>query len=661
MDTKGLYLGIDIDENISQVCFYDERSRNVQPVSGKDENPYFNNAVPLSTIYANTETSVSRLSSMTEALIAAASCQTGEEKLRMLGVCMRDLSEEKRRIWHEALAGIGIGPDRYILMCREETFAYYAFSADPGTYTRGVALYELNETGLDGCFLQRVTYKGLTLLTETDEKADSEIIKKAGTGEVLLKEAKGELGTFFRSTLDKNPVSSVYLTGEAFDAEELPDDLLSILGRGGHRIFAGMNLYVKGACIGALTRVFPNADPLRNAGINKTVGIPGSLSRCIMACRNRISSRISIAVREKGELNRRTLVDRGSNVDASCMTFECYPGEKGEIQLAVEPLTQNTPDIYTVKLQSDNDFSKKLVRVNVTLYFPDEDNCDVFIDSEDGAVEAEDFSMDLTGSGQGMTRTATDGVIFCEQPKARVPYVFPATGDEIYSAEELVKYLYENVYLAEADGGVINSEMFTFLKEQAGCGVTAEKLEELSNSGASLKELLLTLFRDVNYYSPQDITIMEPVIDGLKTGKRALVKYGRAESYIKCGCITKGLKELLEIMELNPDSELPEKFYAKVLYNAGVCYGRCLMYEKSAEMFEGAYGFVKDEETKTKALLARALSDTEPGILYMKGEWEQARERAGELRSETCAGTEDNVKTDERIEQLESCYLRKYF
>ena len=661
MDTKGLYLGIDIDENISQVCFYDERSRNVQPVSGKDENPYFNNAVPLSTIYANTETSVSRLSSMTEALIAAASCQTGDEKLRMLGVCMREISEEKRRIWHEALAGIGIGPDRYMLMCREETFAYYAFSADPGTYTRGVALYELNETGLDGCFLQRVTYKGLTLLTETDEKADSGIIKKAGTGEVLLKEAKGELGTFFRSTLDKNPVSSVYLTGEAFDAEELPDDLLSILGRGGHRIFAGMNLYVKGACIGALTRVFPNADPLRNAGINKTAGIPGSLSRCIMACRNRISSRISIAVRERGELNRRTLVDRGSNVDDSCVTFECYPGEKGEIQLAVEPLTQNTPDIYTVKLQSDNDFSKKLVRVNVTLYFPDEDHCDVFIYSDDGAVEAEDFSIDLTGSGQGMTRTATDGVIFCEQPKAQVPYVFPATGDEIYSAEELVKYIYENVYLAEADGGVINNELFTFLKEQAGCRVTAEKLEELSNSGASLKELLLTLFREVNYYSPQDITIMEPVIDGLKTGKRALVKYGRAESYIKCGCITKGLKELLEIMELNPDSELPEKFYAKVLYNAGVCYGRCLMYEKSAEMFEGAYGFVKDEETKTKALLARALSDTEPGILYMKGEWEQARERAGELRSETCAGTEDNVKTDERIEQLESCYLRKYF
>ena len=660
MDKKGSYIGIDIDENISQVCFYDERSRNVQPVLGKDESPYFNNAVPLSAIYANAETAASRLSSMTEALIAAASCQTGEEKLRMLGVCIRGLSEETRRIWHEALAGIGIGPDRYMLMCREETFAYYAFSADPGTYARGVALYDLDEKGLEGCFLQRVTYKGLTLLTETDEKADSDIIKKAGTGEVLLKEAKGEMGAFFRSTLDKNPVSSVYLTGEAFDAEELPDDILSILGRGGHRIFAGMNLYVKGTCIGALTKVFPNADPLRNAGINKTAGIPGSLSRCIMVCRNRISSQISVTVRERGEKKKRILVERGSNVDASCMTFECYPGEKGEIQLAVEPLTQNTPDIYTVKLQSDNDFSKKLVRVNVTLYFPDEDHCDVFIDSEDGAVEAEDFSMDLSGSGQGMTRTATDGVIFCEQTKARIPYVFPATGDEIYSAEELVKYLYENVYLVEADGGVINSEMFAFLKEQAGCRITGEKLEELSNSGASLKELLLTLFKEVNYYSPQDITIMEPVIDGLKTGKRALVKYGRAESYIKCGCITKGLKELLEIMELNPDSELPEKFYAKVLYNAGVCYGRCLMYEKAAEMFEGAYGFVKDEETKAKALLARAISDTELGILYMKGEWEQAKERAEEIRKEFGSGTGECNDPDERIYRLEKDYLRKY-
>ena len=113
MDTKGLYLGIDIDENVSQVCFYDEKSRSVKPVMGKDEDPYFQNAMSLSSIFENRETAPDRLASMTEALIAAAKCQTGEEKLRVLGVCIHDHSEEKREIWHEALNSLGIESDRY--------------------------------------------------------------------------------------------------------------------------------------------------------------------------------------------------------------------------------------------------------------------------------------------------------------------------------------------------------------------------------------------------------------------------------------------------------------------------------------------------------------------------------------------------------------------
>lgn len=661
MDTKGLYLGIDIDENVSQVCFYDEKSRSVKPVMGKDEDPYFQNAMSLSSIFENRETAPDRLASMTEALIAAAKCQTGEEKLRVLGVCIHDHSEEKREIWHEALNSLGIESDRYMLMCREETFAYYAFSSDPGTYTRGVALYDLKETGLTGCFLQRITYKGLTILTETDERSSEDKIKKAGSGEILLKEVKQELGAFFKATLDKNPVSSVYLTGEAFDSGEMPDELLGILGRGGHRVFAGMNLYVKGACIGALTKVFPGADPFRTAGINKTAGIPGNLSKCIMACKNRISSRISLAVKDRGEVKKHVIVERGSNVDASCITFDCFPGEKGEIQFTVEPLMQNTPDHYTVKLQSEKDFAKELVRANVVLYFPDEDHCNVFIESAEGAFEPESFRADLLGNGGHMPHGSTDGVILCDHPKASDPFVFPATGDEIYSAEELVKYIYENIYLAEAEGGFMNNELFRFLREQTGYKVAADKLEDLSGSGASLKELLVTLFREINYYSPQDILIMEPVIDGLKTGKRALVKYGRAESYIDRGCIAKGLKELLEIMELSPDSELPEKFYAKVLYNAGVCYGRCLMYDKAAEMFEGSFGFVKDGKTKEVALLARALSETEPGILYMKGEWEQAKEKASALRKEMEKTGDGGVSDiEERVDRLEEEYLRKY-
>ncbi len=662
MDAKGLFLGIDIGESISQVCCYDEKSRNILPVLGKDDSPYFQNMIPLSKIFENETTAPERLASMIQALTDAVFFRLGKEKISAIGLCLHDISEEKRRIWSEALSIAGVDRSRYILMGCEETFAYYAFSGEPAGYTRGVVLYDLSENGLKGCFLQRVSYKGFTILTENDESTESELIKKAGSGAIPLKEAENELIAFFKSTLEKNTVSSIYLTGEPFEGADLPEDVLSILGKGGHRIYAGMNLYVKGACIGAISKVIRAADPFRIAGLNKTQGTAGNLSVCIMACRNRISSEISLTVREKGETKRKVIVERGSNVDDSFVTFECIPGERGEIQFIVEPLTQNTPDIYTVKLRSGKDFSKEIVRLKVQLYFSDEDHMTVTVESAQGEddCDKEIFEADLLGKGGGASSVRTDGVILCRCPKTDIPYVFPATGEEIYSAEELVKCLYENIYLTGVDGGVFNNDLFSFLRERAGCGETADKVQELWESGGSLKETLLTVFREINYYSPKDIVIIEPVIDGLKTGKRALVKYGRAEAYIERGCLTKALKELREIMELNPDSELPEKFYAKVLYNAGVCYARCMMYEKAGEMFEGSYGFVKDEKTKDAALFARALSGTEPGILFMKGEWENAGQRAKEFREEIEKQNKGTGDPAMRLESIQQRFITKY-
>lgn len=667
MDTKGLFLGIDIDEDISQVCYYDKISRNVQPVAAGEGNRVFQNNTPLSRIFTNADAAPGRLAAMLGALIEEAKKQTGEEQIGLIGVCLHDYSEEKRRLWHDAFKGLDMDRDRYILLGREEAFAYYAFSADPGTYTRGVALYDINGSGLTGCFLQRITFKGLTLLTEADEIMPTESVKKAAAGETQLASALQDICSFFKSTLDKNPVSSVYLTGSAFDTAELPPDMLSVLGRRGHRIFAGMNLYVKGSCIGALAKSYPMADPFRSAGIYKNVSVSGTaagvggLAGCIMACRNRISAEICVVEKSKGELKSRTLVARGSNTDVSCRDYDIILGERGEIQLEVLPLTQNTPDIYVIKPETPMDPSKEIVRVRLSLYFPDEDHMSADICGINGSCSDEHFDIALKGSGKQTVRTRSDGVIVCEGTMAGEPYIFPATGDEIYCAEELSKFLYENIYLTGADNSFINADLFSFLRDRTGNGALADKLEEAQKNGASLKDMLLTVFRGINYYSPQDVVIIEPVIDGLRTGKRHLVKYGRAEVYIKRGCFAKAVKELQEIMELSPDAELPESFYSKVLYNAGVCYARCLMYENAARMFEGAYGFVKDEKTKEAALLSRRLSETEPEIIYMKGEWERAGERARELKGEFTDAVSTDTDFTDRLARLEDRYIRKYF
>ena len=48
--------------------------------------------------------------------------------------------------------------------------------------------------------------------------------------------------------IGKKAASSVYLTGRGFDTTRLPDAFLKCICNR-HRLFAGQNLYVKGACI----------------------------------------------------------------------------------------------------------------------------------------------------------------------------------------------------------------------------------------------------------------------------------------------------------------------------------------------------------------------------------------------------------------------------
>ena len=666
MNTKGLFLGIDIDEDYSQVCFYDNKDKSVQPVFSGNESPFFQNAVSLSAIWEDETSSVKKISSMLAALIASAKEQTGEEDLSSVAVCMHDYSSAKRDVFHRAFEGLGIGRDRYILLGEEETFAYYAFSSEPALYAQGVVLYDLKKDGLKAYFLRRVSFKGATILTQTEGSLTSASVVKAAKGEIPLSQAENEIRDFFKTTLEAEKVSSVYLTGQAFDTDELPESFPAVLGRGGHRIFAGLNLYVKGACVGALAKAFPMADPFRSAGIYKNVSIAtddalsgaGRLARCIMACRNRISSEISVIERKGDVIASRVILESGSNIDDSHISFECIPGDDGSICLEVTPVGQNLPDVHILVPKGAGDEATGLSRYIVSFDFPDEDTALVNV-CRRGSDSFEETKIDLLGSGKPSLHDKKSGIIYCETPVANVPFIFKETGAELYSLEELVKYTYENVYLTSKD--FAGDELFSFLEDQVDSKALSERLKNLSDTGGSLKDILLTMFREVGYHTSQEIAIIEPVIEGMATGKRALYKYARAESFIKNNCLSKAIKELEEIRELGSDPELPESFYAKALYNEGVCFAHCLMYERAAVCFEQSYSYDKNEKTKASALLARRLSGTEPEIMYMKGEWESAGVRAGELREKAIESIRAQERdAEEEIERLKEEYLRKY-
>ena len=674
MEANGLYIGIDIDENISQVCYYEREDQSVKPVYNTGDSPEFINATGLREILDTQPHPEDMIYKMIKVLVDKAKEQTGNNGVEMLAVCLRNYSRKMRETAAKALDMMGVPKGRYILIGSSEAFAYYAFNAEPALFAQGAALFDYEPDGIDACFLQRISYKGNTILREIDRSVSSDNLTSVVKKDLLLKDVADEICGFLDKTLTENKTSSVYLTGPGFDADEIPQEILNLIGKKGHRIFAGQNLFVKGTCICALAKASPIADPFRRAGIFRNMSFSGSSdpsggrhSSCIMACKNRITTGVGLKTFNKGESMIRTIIRPGANIDECSGEFECILTNENALEFELKELVANVAVIEKVDLSDIKKREDRMTRVSVSVFFPDEDNMEITVkDLGFGeANRAENVIVNKTISMTGLKqetvrRSKNAGVIMCDSKRALVPYLFTDTGRNIYTIEELVQYLYENIWLI--DDGVINNELFKFIGDDTGNTALAEKLKKQEYTGVTLERMLLTLFKEVNYHTPEEVGIIEPVLAKIQNSDPVLKKYSIAETYMKNNCLTRAQKSFQEILEAPNDKKLPESFYAKVHHNMGVCFARMFMRQEAAECFEKAYELGHLEESRKQALYAHILSDTKPGITFGQLEYNNMKSEIEAIREEKRSAAEnERGNAEERLEAIKSEYLRKHF
>ncbi len=672
---NGLFLGIDIDDEFSQCCYYDTGDKLVRPVFYREEELIFINSKNVKEVFAKESEPEKTLSVMLAALLQAAREQTGEENISAVCLCIHEYTKETRLIWHKAAALAGIDDHRFTIIGEEESFAYFAHSGDPSLYAQGVALYNFGKEEVRACFLRRAGYKGLTVLGETDESFTSEKIKKCSLGILGIddKPVYDELNAFFSATLEKINVSSVYLTGPGFNCESLPPQMTSVLGRGGHRIFAGQNLFVKGACICAVAHVLPMADPFRSAGIYRnvvvsgggTTNVGGRYAGCIMACRNRITTSIALKTFEKGQTGTLLLVDSGSNTDSQTKDFEIILTGDKCLVLELTPVGATIPEQVEILLDNFPDRPDRMTRARVEMYFPDEDTCEIRIsdlgfgeDFESSGVVIEK-KVSLQAGDNPPASDVVSGVIFCDDKRASVPFIFEETGRNIYYIQELINYLYNNIYLVTP--GILGEELYRFMDETTGNVSLSDQIRQQRGDKIPFNSILLYLFRELNYFTPKEVRIIQPVISEMEQVDPVMKKNSMAIAYLKNGCFTRAALKYEEIMESGLKKELPDRFYAGVLHNMGTCYCNLLLYERAAQCFEKAYKLNKDQDTKRSALLARRLSGTEPEIMYMKAEWENTVPQIEKIKNEAdLLYNKKDIAIEKCIEQMKEEYVREH-
>lgn len=162
--------------------------------------------------------------------------------------------EKKNKNIEKAVFGglerLGIGKDRAFLQTYDESYIEYALGQKKELWRNDIGLFDFNENGL--------YYKQISLNHENSPMAVY-VLKKdysetLSYERVQNEQEKGKLSYIFlnlaKEALHKQNVSTVYITGvgfqNSFASEVLPELCI------GRRVFAGQNLYTRGACYKAM-------------------------------------------------------------------------------------------------------------------------------------------------------------------------------------------------------------------------------------------------------------------------------------------------------------------------------------------------------------------------------------------------------------------------
>lgn len=633
MDKQGLILGLDIEDKRTQIAYFHEQSGKVSPINDDDGKAVFDNQVSLNKILS--EKSSDGLAELIERMLNEAKVRTESEYIEKVCFVIHRYTEENRQLFREALEKAGLRKEQYIFAGDEEAFAYYTYDI-PEAVLYGTRLINYTEFGIESTTLRTVFFKGYNIIGNEIRLLDDKDICAVAREELDISVVEDKIVDFFRGFEKEQKVSSIYLTGPGFDRENISENIVKSINSRGVRIFAGQNLFVKGACIMATACILPAYNPFSRSGNIKNMNSPigkNSVYGTVLACKNRTTTSVALSVLRDNEKENIEIVSLGKNIDEQERSFECILTDRNAFQIYITPIGKTSRRVV-IDLNEFPVRENKTTRVRVSISFANEDVCTL-------SVQDLGFGELFKSSGKTVTRTfdfndeentetsmpcyvlSTNGV------RSEVGFSLADTGVRIHSVEELCYYIYSNIFLVQKS--FFNSELLEFIANDLKLKDLADKLYRQIKNDASLNFILLSLFKLVDYYSEDDIKKIEPVLDSMETADPRLRLYSIAKAFIANGMYGRAIPILNNLTREQNDSTLPISFIPDVYNVLGIAYANLFMYRQAAECFEESYKGSRDDTLIHKIIISRELSDTKSNLDIPPAEYEQIKNMLDEF------------------------------
>lgn len=256
----------------------------------------------------------------------------------------------------EALHELGLEKDRVAVISHQESYTYYALRQKKELWLNDVGLFDFSERGL---FFYRISMNRRTIpITVGIEKKDFTNLMSFD----MLRGGRedDELAYMFdgitKNALHKKIVSTIYVTGRGFEGNWHKQVLEGLCV--GRRVFFGQNLYTIGACYGA-----------------KELAGEGKLKDYLILNEDMVLVDISVKVFANTKFVPYYLVKAGMNWFDVNNKIEVIPDEETELELEVFDVMTQQKKTFLLRIDSIEGRPRRTTILEVGLKFLEPKTC----------------------------------------------------------------------------------------------------------------------------------------------------------------------------------------------------------------------------------------------------------------------------------------------
>ncbi len=276
----------------------------------------------------------------------------GEEEPDVICITIADYCIEILDVIDEAVTSMGIPKDKVIYSSHVEAFVYYALSQKPELWKNDNVMFDYGKDGLMYCRMATMLDMGKRIVMS--EKID---LREDVGYTIDMDELEEKLLSVSQELFDRKLITTVYLTGEGFEGDFSCERFINFVCNR-RRVFAGQNLYAKGACCQAF---------------EATVG--GKFKDFVIGCSERITTGIEMKICDRGVDKILRLVRPGVNWYKAGCAYDFIVDDCREVELFLSPAAQKGKRLLKIPLTDFPVREDKASRISVELGFRNDSSC----------------------------------------------------------------------------------------------------------------------------------------------------------------------------------------------------------------------------------------------------------------------------------------------